>query len=276
MGPNYKSAEVPVLPTLSVPVTVDGCLYHFLLDTGCTISIVGKSLSNKLVPTSQTVSAGFPHGTVMCRIFHLRSASVGKLELPLPEPVMCMDLQNFWRALGREYQGVLGMSFLRKHIVRLDFDRREVQLLAASDHIAGEHVPIYFNRIKVPEVVVEFAGLGRSRFMVDTGFFFDHDGMVDQSLLNALREKHLGRNLGDRRIPDVSLVGVRYETKGMHSVDTLSLGALAVQHVSLRQGFKNVLGLAFWRRFNVVFYLPNQRMYLQERKVDRGALVESK
>jgi hypothetical protein len=55
-----------------------------------------------------------------------------------------MDLGKLREAAGLKFDGILGMDFLRNHVVRIDFDNDEVNFLRSVGPNPGVRVPVIF------------------------------------------------------------------------------------------------------------------------------------
>ena len=121
-GPNQAAMVVPVYVNGAGP-------YSFVLDTGATLTCVDVELAEELslpdVRGRIGVGAGVGSAGQM-RIVSIDSLRVG--EARTEETIGCaLDLSSA-EQIGIEFDGLLGLNFLREFRVELDFDRDEVRL----------------------------------------------------------------------------------------------------------------------------------------------------
>jgi hypothetical protein len=113
---------------------------QFLLDSGAEVSVLNLHTAKRLhlrlgkpvvVEGVETVSKGFwPQ---------FLATSIGGLELP--EEYLAVDLGHVSRACQRAVDGLVGADFFSRHVVRIDFAARLVQVLdAARPSLASEVV----------------------------------------------------------------------------------------------------------------------------------------
>jgi predicted aspartyl protease len=114
---------------LLVPVYINGTGPHsFVLDTGATLTCVDQALATELSlpePTGQIgLGAGIGAGQVrLVRIDSLRVGTARAEELPS----CALDLSTA-EQLGIEFDGLLGLNFLRAFRLELDFERAVLTL----------------------------------------------------------------------------------------------------------------------------------------------------
>ena len=115
---------------------------EFLLDSGAEVSVLNLRTAKRLhltlgqpvvVEGVETVSQGFWPETL--------AASTGGLELP--SEYLAVDLGHVSRACRRAVDGLVGADFFARHVVRIDFAARVVQVLeAARSSPASDSVPL--------------------------------------------------------------------------------------------------------------------------------------
>ena len=157
---------------LFVPVRFGPRTYDFVLDTGCTGTILDFSLRTQLgEPTGKRKisSAGNP---MAVDVFAAPDAFVGAFSLADCEEVMCGDLTGFARIVGRETHGVLGMDVLKRHVIQIDFDEGRIAFLdneQAERGDWGQEFSITYNGMKMPQMKLAIGGRPEQDFIVDTG-----------------------------------------------------------------------------------------------------------
>lgn len=251
-----------------VPVAVRGAQYLFEFDTGtyrvCYDSALRPLLG--LVRESEVVLT--PFARVRRELFEAPEATLGKLPLRLPPTevtplVTCIDLQRLRETAGSDLRGILGMSFLRRHAVRLDFDRGKLAFLKEVGPEAGARIPIRFTDER-REVSARLPGLGEVMFQIDTGAI-GSSGSMRSSTIRELERRNCVQRLPTALVVDT--VG-NSETRCAR-VSSFRLGEF--EHSNLifyehSDHFPNVLGLGYWMRYVVTFDFPNRAVYLRPSK----------
>jgi hypothetical protein len=117
---------------LVVPVFVNGeGPWNFVLDTGATITCVEREIAERLVlaPVRGVVGVGAGvGGTGRLELVRFDSLAVGQARAFRLDGCL-LDLEHL-RALGADVHGLLGLDFLRRFRVSLDFERNVVTLTA--------------------------------------------------------------------------------------------------------------------------------------------------
>jgi len=127
--------EVPITlaaggAAVLVPVHVNGAgPYHFVLDTGATLTCIDQALAERLELPQPVGLIG--HGTTLRetgtiglhRIDRLNVGSVSAARLT----ACAIDLQRI-EAAGLKADGLLGLNFLKAFKVTVDFDRKVLTL----------------------------------------------------------------------------------------------------------------------------------------------------
>ena len=113
---------------LLVSVVWNGEPLAFLLDTGATRTGFDSSLKSRLGEPVGRTTLQTSAGLVETEEFACPDVTVGGLPLDGIETVFCTDLQRLRYASGEDIRGVLGVDFLRRFTVTIDFDQGLVQL----------------------------------------------------------------------------------------------------------------------------------------------------
>ncbi|HEX5470388.1 MAG TPA: aspartyl protease family protein, partial [Lacipirellulaceae bacterium] len=156
-----------------LPVNMHGARYFFEVDTGATRLCFDRSLRPMLGMVRESETIGTLGGPLRCELFEAPDALLGPLHLRLPPPgvtplVACLDQEHRRLGSGHDVRGIIGTNFLRRHVVRIDFDRGKLSFLKAVGKEPGRPVPILFDEGK-REVQARLPGMGDSMFLIDTG-----------------------------------------------------------------------------------------------------------
>jgi hypothetical protein len=247
---------------LVLPVRLDGKTYSFLVDTGTTFNCFDRSL---LVgkPLKKT-DLDAPDGPITLDLFPPPPATIGHLKLQSDQSVVGMDFEKLRQGSGIDLYGVIGMDFLRRHIIRVDFDRGKLEFLTGVCPDSGEAVSFATSaEDMLPRLWASIPGWLREPFLIDTGHLTDTTGSLKQSLFRSL-------------LTDGKLAVVQ-ETLGgtVRGTAKVRLGrgrGLTVQAFEVSEPLyceevtENRLGLAFLARFVVTFDFPRGVMYLKKGK----------
>lgn len=247
---------------LLVPVRIAGRNHLFLVDTGCSITVFDASLPLGEFQGTQTVHTpvGEDHG----RFFGPPNARIGRLPLRVPS-VLAHDLQTLRDRCGQPIEGCLGMDFLKRYAMFIDFNRGEMMFLKSVPEGVGDEISLeYEGGDEVPRVLAAIgpAGPGAGlalQFRVDTGWANYISGSLEEDVLRSLVESGDLHVVGSSTV--ASLRGVTQQRTGQGH--RLSLGRFAVERPVFNEATDNILGIGFWSRFVVTFDFPGKRVYLR-------------
>jgi hypothetical protein len=244
---------------LLLPVTFKGKKYRFVVDTGATVNCYDPSLP--LGKPKGEVATETLDGCFRIPFYHPPDAAVGSLGIRSDLPVLGFDMKPFREAaIGYEVYGILGMDFLRNHVIRIDFDTGKLTFLREAGREPGQAVPLTFDRGNRPSVVMEIAGWGREEFVVDTGYCKSGSGLLRHELFESLRTKRKLKEVGHEYFQTLGGSQGR-----LGQVLGISVGELQVREpVFGARGDANLLGLGYLARYTVTFDFPRKIMYLKK------------
>ena len=252
---------------LLVPVTIQGKTYPFVLDTGCSATIVDISLIEGNPIDKMDLSE--PDGKVAktLDVYKAPPMQIGKIAWQSAAPVPGEDMSHMREVSGHKFYGLLGMDFLRDYAVQINFDRGKVLLLRSPAPPIGHSSPIIFLNNDLPWVVGDIFGWGPELFNIDTGCSMGF-GCLKKELFRALARKGLIRGLSKSKSYD--MVGINRVFGG--SIEKFSLDdkpQLRLMDLYESRFGYSLLGLQFWRRYNITLDFPRQTMYLQRSRCFR-------
>jgi hypothetical protein len=243
---------------LLVPVTLKGKDYLFALDTGSSVSLYDTSLKHLLGEPRGAQTELTPDGGVKVTLYDPPPASLGRLALHSATPVAAADLGRLRRVSGHTIQGILGMDFLQRYTVRIDFDRGKVTFLTGVGPSPGTPVRLTY-QYGCPCVAVQVPGLPAPvPFAADTGCV--RYGGIQPELFRQLVERDQLTLSGVTRTETVK--GVSLIKKGR--LEQLSLGGFTHRHLVFGESHFNMLGLPYWSRYAITFDFPNRTVYLKK------------
>lgn len=251
---------------LTVPVTVGGKTYPFVLDTGSTNTAYDLSLQEALGRPLRAIELKTAMGAKTVNVFRSPKARLGSLDLAAGEEVIGVDLAFLRQVSGQDVYGIVGMDFLYKHILRIDLDRGRIDLMKSVPATPGHPVDFFWGPGRVPVIEADVAGLGAKEFRVDTARGGFGSGELRTALLEGLVAKGKCMVAGEANATGVkgSLVS------RIGKLDGFTLGRHTHRGLYFGESERNLLGLGYLSRFVVTFDFPGGRMYLAKgRHFDR-------
>lgn len=160
-----------------LPVEVGGRNLSFVLDTGAPVTIIDRARAAEL-----RLAVGSE--------FTMRGAGANVAAVPVPDATyrvrglpgftgrveIAMALQPMAPALGRDFDGILGASFIRQFVLEIDWEARRVRLHDRASfeyHGSGAVVPIRLNGSGHPVLAATVTPIGgepiAADFVLDLG-----------------------------------------------------------------------------------------------------------
>ena len=243
---------------LLLPVRIGGEQFPFVVDTGSAMNVFDKSLEKHLVLTSAVGKP--PNGGPEIQLYSSPTAFVGRREFPVTGYAKLRDLSAFRDRTGHDIRGILGMAFLRKHVIEIRFDSGRLSFLKRADESSRTPIAITDDEYQCPIVAVRLPDLGDRPFLVDTGMCAFTNGCLLALTIDALaRSGHLEVH------PKTSWC-LGYD--GIHggyrqvTIDAFSLGDYHCESGTFCEGDNDSLSLKYLSRFNATFDFPSRRLYL--------------
>jgi hypothetical protein len=270
-----------------LPVRLEGKEYLFKLDTGSSATLFDISLRDKLQGPKGTVKAETLGGTIEFELFDAPKAFLGPLSFK--GTVGVVDLEAAGSALNRKRHGVIGMNFLKRDVVQIDFDKGMVSFLKSKPDRGilsflrpsknkhpewGEKIPIRCeSQSGIPHITAKADGT-KVDFMIDTGYVHvigrpdlpvSHTtGELESNAFKKIRSKiHFEPKQATQ------ITGKGSETLDFSKaavVSRFSVGRTEYKDAVFRESDQSVLGMPFLSRHLVTFDFPNRKMYLKKGK----------
>lgn len=252
-----------------LPVTFDGKEYDFILDTGATTTVFDASLKDKLGKRFLWPKKGKAAGgkTIKVELFRIPHAYLGPLNMRDCGLIAVIDLELVSSALARKAHGIIGMDFLKKYVVRIDFDKATVSFLKSKRDTGifsflkpekNEH-PEWGQPLSIKYEFLSGLPLVKGRivndvpvnFVIDTGHVIPQ---VDGDLKSRIFKKVCSK--------------VEIETKeGFNKaavINKFSIGSFEYRDAIFYESNQSSLGLGFLRRHLVTFDFQGRKMYLKK------------
>ncbi len=258
----------PNAPWILLPVTFQGEQYQFILDTGCTDTIYDTSFKDRLGkrflwPQKGTAAGG---KSFTFEYFPAPKAFLGPLRVRGDGLIAVADLAGIGTGLQTKVDGILGMDFLGRYIVQIDFEQAFVTFLKSRKGIAqadwGAPVRIKQKVLSsLPYVEGQVDGV-EATFLVDTGW---GRRPASGELANRVFDKARSMTRSGT-LP--ALVTSMAETNTLKTQafalsDRFRLGGLEYEDIVFYEGHESILGVRFFFGHVVTFDFPARKLYLK-------------
>ena len=257
---------------VTLPVTLGGKEHLFLVDTGSSHTVYSTALRGELGKSLGTAQAVTATGPMSFSVFEAPAAMVGNLPLHTrSEMVACFDLKSQGMGLNRPLAGVIGMKFLHKHRLEIDFDNGTISFLRRVSPVQSRHfrrTPIKFNDVLIPRVEAELSGVS-TMMKIDTGYEgTGHIGDV------------LGRQLYNARKLNVAGMEILSGAAGREAIhlfrcDRVNVADFAhsglIFSARIRdeppKSNRSKFGVGYLNRFHLIFDFPDNQLYLRPSRI---------
>lgn len=263
-----------------LPVTFKGKEYQFILDTGATTTVFDTSLKSKLRkwPFLSKKAKAADGKTIKVEYFHAPHARLGKFCLHKCYLVAVFDLDLLSTMAGKKVHGIIGMDFLKRYIVQIDFNRHTVSFIKPKFSIDifsflrpeknehpewGEPVSIRYRFIsdqpyirgKVQDISVNF--------LVDTGFTGPYfGGFLESKIFKEIYSKSITKKAMGK---DLTIAGEMVPVSNKVALpDKLCIGPFVYDDAVFLELTQSILGLGFLSHHIVTFDFPKKKIYLKK------------
>ncbi|MHC4097027.1 MAG: aspartyl protease family protein [Planctomycetota bacterium] len=245
-----------------LPVTFKEKEYLFLLDTGSSHTVFDTSFKHELGEV-KSVKKGLTSGSpILAEFFNAPEAPLGPLNLKESGEIACVDLHMLNLVLGKKVSGMIGMNFLRKYVVQIDFDKGTLSFLQPMEEQHpdwGIELAMKYESLGWPQITGPVLDDIEVDFVIDTGA--NSTGGLDSNIF----EQTLSENeLKTCEILFATASGVI--RKREMRIKSLTVGSLNYADLIFGEANMSHLGLSFLSRHIVTFDFPNSRMYLKKGK----------
>lgn len=263
-----------------LPVTFQGQEHTFCLDTGSTGVTFDVSLKDKLGKRVLWPKKGHAaYGkSIKVKYFHAPEAQLGPLSLKCSALVEVTDLKQLSPRLPEKADGIIGMDFLKKYVVQIDFDQGKVLFVSArqdfdlfsffrpkkNEHPEwGEPVPIQYEFFcGQPYIKGRILDRIPVKFMVDTGWVGVH-GALESKIFKAVTLEKC-----EERAQALATAGKEppFDVKKLTVLDQLTVGPFEYNDTVFSKSSESILGWWFLSRHVVTFDFPHDTVYLKKGK----------
>ncbi len=263
---------------VTLPVRFHGEEYRFVLDTGATDTVFDDSFKDKLGKRFLWPKKATGAGGKEFKVEYFRArghhAHLGPLDLVDPPLIRVCDLDALVSKAKRNFQGIIGMEFMAKYIVQIDFDNGKVTFFRGNKDTDlfsflrprenrhpewGEPIPLkkslFAHRCYVEARLPEDTS---ARFLIDSGWAAP-DAMSGRLFENV----HSSVTAGPKReniSPDFSL----FSNQNAKLIKKFRVGSFEYRENLFQRNNESILGLPFLSRHLVTLDFPNNTMYLKK------------
>lgn len=247
--------------TIFLPVTINELPYNFLIDTGATFTILDSSFKPLLGKAQTKTQAETSTGQSDVLFYKPVDIYAEDQNLTTNHQFIVWDLTLLTKVIGTEFQGIIGMAILYKHVWDFNFDEQTLimrsQSLKGADESGFERVKITLSIHGIPAIPVE-VGNQKTDFIIDTG---DNGfGRLQPELIDSL----INQNLIESVAIDTttSLSGIA-EIRRIRAKE-ITIGTNTYKNVVMMESLQNALGLGFLKRHHVIMDFPNKEFYFKK------------
>ena len=249
-----------------LPVKLGGKTYSFLLDSGSATTTFDISLREFLGEPKIKRDAGKDEeGNLReFNIYYAPDAKLGKLSFLYGGTVFCVDLTPLRESTGLDIRGVIGVGFMRRYMLQLDFDNGKLRIFRSGSRKQvefGDPVTMNLSEYGCPFVVGKILDKYQCSFIIDTGY--PDSGSLSGDLFAKLSE--LGKIHGITR--GITNTDGKVRTTTETRMSEMELGTHDYKGLIFEHSSRgNMLGLGFLSRHTVTLDFPNLEMYLKKGK----------
>jgi len=270
-----------------LPIRFQGREYRFILDTGCTDIIFDISLRDKLGkrilwPKKGDAARG---KSITVEYFGAPQAYLGPLSLKGGRLIGVVNLEQLISAEKNRIHGIIGMDFLKKHVVQIDFDRKKVSFLKGRKDTdifsflrpqENEH-PEWGEQISIRKKLFTDLWYAKGKIQDDTSinFLIDTGWGGPSSLESKLFDKVCSKIVSGTKWGNITTTttGGFSGSRKATVIERFSVGPHEYKDIAFLKGHRSILGRPFLSRHLVTFDFPNGRMYLKRgREFDKSTI----
>ncbi|MGD0897975.1 MAG: PDZ domain-containing protein [Thermoguttaceae bacterium] len=243
-----------------VPVRIAGKTYEFGLDTGTGVTVLDRSLRPRLGEAQGVCDLSADEDSVTSGLYRTPGMKIGRGSLAVApdELVACVDLAWLRQVTGHRMFGVIGVPALRRSVIRIDFDRRRLNVLdpKVGGRNWGESFRFDYNSSGQIVVAGAVAGNIRESFILDTGC--TSTGSLRRSTFDRLADSRRLAIVGLDEVADVA----RSSSQPVGRVAEFCFGTFRHEKLLFDRSESSKVGLSYLRRFKVTLDFPAKRLYL--------------
>lgn len=241
-----------------ISVKISGSIpYTFLVDTGCSNTMLGKHLGHLAGKKIGDISVNTPLGKVREELRELPEIQLNQGVTLSLKDVIITDTSDESKVLGTRIDGILGYDVLQSFVVDLDSDRATVTLARRLSGIPPGDLVSIANKKGVPYIPVSIGHAKIRPMRLDTGCFGSINLGSDDSVELA-KSGAIQPTVSDSFVSDMN--GNR--VKAPMGRCNVSIGQNIIPDIVWRgRGTFSTVGLYLVERSHLVLDGPNQSLY---------------
>jgi hypothetical protein len=250
-----------------LPVNFNGDKLWFILDTGASFTGFDAECKPLLGKLKRTIVVN--NGAVKLDFFDAPKAFLGPFDIQICGEVFCRDMKMWSQIADRKVSGILGMDFLKYHVVQIDFDKGTLCFLRPQKNNGlfsflvnekhneqwGELIKMAYGPKSKPYIMIKIDNIGEHYCMIDTGA---SQNSIEPDIFEKVVSKKSGP-ISDILVYSASGVKKSHESR----IGRFSVGTLDYQSQIFSSG-RSCLGIDFLSRHKVTFDFPNKNLYLKK------------
>lgn len=241
--------------------------FVFLVDTGTSVTLIDSRFQNRLgLPVKESRQGQTASRTIPLSFYRSPKLSIvadeSQMEIKVPF-VGVQDFGSLQAALDQPVMGLIGMDFLKDHVLRIDSDAHYVALVRKPRDTPAEVKHIDFNSPTAirPSIRFLIPDDQYHNVFIDTGGV-NGDLSLEATVFRKLQKKR--RIFIDGESVVAELGGFAASQNGV--LDKVELGEIQLTNVPVESGAVNLIGLSFLERFETEFDFPNRKAYFRPGK----------
>jgi predicted aspartyl protease len=245
-----------------LPVTLKEKELLFVLDTGSSHTVYDTSLRQELGKVKKIEKALTLGSPIKAEIFDAPETFLGPLNLKDSNEVSCLDLKMLSLVDGRKISGIIGMNFLKRHVIQIDFDKGSISFLqpVEDQHTDyGIELLLRYGKLGWPYITSNILDNVNVNFVIDTGS--NSTGALASDIFEKIISENKP-NISESLFVTASGVIRKRECR----IDSISVGSFKYEELIFSEANWSHLGLLFLSRHTVTFDFPNSRIYLKKGK----------
>lgn len=261
-----------------VPANAAGRPSRFMLDTGCSTTIVFRSLRHLLGPEKEQVllyAPNYENSRTVRTLFASPAVEFGLMRLSAGTPILTTDDCDTLKSYRIKADGVLGMDVVHSHVLQVNFDRGEWTVLKEYRPTDDFQVRMFHRPPNhTTRCLLYIPQAGSFEFVIDTGNMCVESASLDSQTYQILEDKGVLKTIKPSwRFPRALVRDrdvVEFDSATAKRVGFLNqaatLGNLPLPECAFLEDEPNTFGLGFLTRFIVTFDFPKKMMYLRPGK----------
>lgn len=269
-----------------LPVTFQGKEYPFVLDTAGMRTAFDDSFKDKLGKRFLWPNKGRGPEGKKFKVEYYRGHDyyLGPLDMEDTSLLRVIDLDKLVPGKNRKFQGIIGLDFLKKYIVQIDFDEGQVRFFKGKKDFDlfsmfkpkenkhpewGEPIPMKARFLTGLSYIEGYlTGIGKVNFLVDTGWLSPNS--LKTSIFEKIYSQDVSVNIQEAE-SKTSISG--YEK--INVIENFTVGPFEYKNEVFRRSNESVLGLTYLYRHIVTIDFPNNVLYLQKGKnFDKQLIIQ--